>query len=120
MKIAVSSKENHLEAEVDPRFGRAACFIIYDTATDEYTAVDNVQNMQAAQGAGIQAAQTVANHKVELVVSGNFGPKAFATLQAAGIKLALWSDGTVKQAIELAKSGGLQYATQANVEGHWT
>jgi len=119
MIIAVSSQENSADSAVDPRFGRARYFMIYDTETDRFTAVDNVQNLQAAQGAGIQAAQTVAKHKAELAISGNFGPKAFMTLQAAGIKAALWSGGTVREAVELAKSGKLQIANQANVEGHW-
>ncbi len=119
MKIAVSSTGNSPDAAVDPRFGRAAYFIIYDTQTDQFVAIDNVQNLQAAQGAGVQAAQTVARQKVDVAISGNFGPKAFATLNAAGIKTALWAGGTVKDAIEQAKSGRLQFATRANVEGHW-
>lgn len=119
MKIAITAKDNTLDAKVDPRFGRAAYFIIYDIPSDQFTAIDNVQNLRAAQGAGIQAAQAVARQNVDVVVSGNFGPKAFATLNAAGIKLALLSGGTVREAIELAKSGKLEYATQANVEGHW-
>jgi len=120
MKIAISSQGNFPDSNVDPRFGRAKYFIIYDTETDSFDVIDNVQNIQAAQGAGIQAAQNVANQNVELVISGNLGPKAYTTLNAAGIKIALWSEGTVNEAIELAKSGKLQYTKGANVEGHWT
>ena len=76
MKIAISSQGNFPDSNVDPRFGRAKYFIIYDTETDSFDVIDNVQNIQAAQGAGIQAAQNVANQNVELVISGNLGPKA--------------------------------------------
>ncbi len=120
MIIAISSEGKELNSNVDPRFGRAKYFIIYDTVTDNYNIIDNVQNLQAAQGAGIQAAQNVANQNVELVISGNLGPKAYTTLNAAGIKIALWSKGTVKEAMELAKGGQLQYTQGANVEGHWS
>ena len=120
MIIAISSDGKDLDSNVDPRFGRAKYFIIYDTVTDNYNIIDNVQNFQAAQGAGIQSAQNVANQNVELVISGNLGPKAHTTLQAAGIKMALWSQGTIKEAIELAKSDKLEYTKGANVEGHWS
>ena len=120
MKIAISSDGKDLDSNVDQRFGRAAYFIIYDTDTDQFDVVENTQNLQAAQGAGIQAAQNVVRQKVQLVISGNFGPKAFATLDAAGIKMAFRSSGNVREALEAVKSGGIEYAKNANVEGHWT
>lgn len=120
MIIAISSEGKDLDSNVDPRFGRARYFVIYDMATDNLNIIDNVQNLQAAQGAGIQAAQHVANQNVKLVITGNLGPKAYTTLNAAGIKIALWSKGTVREAVELVKSGQLEYTQGANVEGHWT
>ncbi len=120
MKIAISSDGKDLDSNVDQRFGRAAYFIIYDTDADQYVVVENTQNLQASQGAGIQAAQNVVRQNVQLVISGNFGPKAFATLNAAGIKMAFRLSGNITQAVEAAKSGGLEYAKDANVEGHWT
>ena len=120
MIIAISSEGKDLSSKVDPRFGRAKYFIIYDTATNNFDVTDNLQNLQAAQGAGIQAAQKMANQNAVLVISGNLGPKAFTTLNAAGIKIALWSKGTVKEAVELAKNDQLEYTQGANVEGHWT
>jgi predicted Fe-Mo cluster-binding NifX family protein len=120
MLIAISSEGKDLDSKVDPRFGRAKYFIIYDTETENFSVLDNVQNIQAAQGAGIQAAQHVAEQKVSLVISGNLGPKAYTTLNAAGISTALWSNGTVKEAVKLAMEDKLQIAKGANVEGHWT
>jgi hypothetical protein len=57
MKIAISASGPTLESPVDPRFGRAACFIIYDSANGQFEAHDNKQNLNAVQGAGIQAAE---------------------------------------------------------------
>ena len=119
MKIAVSSQGQDLESSVDPRFGRARYFIIYDTETDKFEAVDNNQNVMAAQGAGVQAAQNVASYDVDMVISGNFGPKAFQVLNSAGIKASFCEGGTVSEALELAKSNKLKFANGANVEGHW-
>jgi predicted Fe-Mo cluster-binding NifX family protein len=120
MIIAVSSQGNELTSPIDPRFGRAQYFIIYNTDDDSFEAVSNDQNVQAAQGAGVQAAQTVVRQKAELAISGNFGPKAHSALRATGIKTALFSDGTVGDAIELAKTGKLNFTDSANVEGHWS
>ena len=119
MKIAVSSDGQDPSAKVDPRFGRARFFIIYNTEDDSFEAMSNDQNLNAAQGAGIQSAQNVARMNVEMVISGNLGPKAFKALSAAGIKVALWSDGTVAEAVELARGNKLKITDAANVSGHW-
>lgn len=119
MKIAVSAKGRTLDAEVDPRFGRASVFLVVDTETGEFEVVENAQNLEAAQGAGIQAARTVAEHGAEAVISGHCGPKAFRTLIAAGIKVAVGASGTVSEALERFASGELAPTESADVEGHW-
>ena len=119
MKVAVTTNGKDLSAQVDPRLGRATGFLIVDTETGEFEYVDNSQNMQAAQGAGIQAGQTVANTGVEAVLTGNCGPKAFMALNAAGIKIYVGVSGTVAEAIEKFRAGELQVADGANVGGHW-
>ena len=83
MKIVITSQGTSLESPVDPRFGRAKHFVLVDTNTGELSAHDNSQNLNAPQGAGIQAAQAVAQLGAEAVLTGHVGPKAFTTLQAA-------------------------------------
>jgi len=119
MKIVITARGELLESPVDPRFGRAQYFILVDTETNEVTAHDNVQNLNAAQGAGIQAAETVARLGAEAVISGNAGPKAFRTLSAAEIKVYLCGAMTVADAVHKFKAGELQEVSMANVEGHW-
>ena len=119
MKVVVTSQGSGLNSQVDPRFGRAKNFIVVDTDTEEFSVHDNTQNLNAAQGAGIQAARTVVDLGVEVVITGNVGPKAFTTLQAGNVKLYLGASGTVKEAVEKFKAGQLQGAEKANVEGHW-
>ena len=119
VKVAVTSRGEALDGPVDPRFGRAAGFIIVDTESGESAFCDNVQNLNAAQGAGIQAAQNVARHDVDCVITGHCGPKAFRTLSAAGIKVIVGVKGTVAEAVEMFKAGELSPAKTADVEGHW-
>jgi predicted Fe-Mo cluster-binding NifX family protein len=119
MKIAVSAKGKTLESELDARFGRAACFIVADPDTLSYDVVENTQNLNAAQGAGIQAAKTVADQKVSAVLTGNCGPKAYAVLEQAGINVITGLSGTVKQALEDYKKGNLNPSDGPNVDGHW-
>ncbi len=119
MKIAVSSEGSRLESRVDPRFGRAKYFVLYDVDTGETSSHDNAQNLNAPQDAGIQAAQTVARLGAETVLTGHVGPKAFTTLQAANIVVYIGATGTVREAIHQYTEGQLQLAAKANVEGHW-
>jgi predicted Fe-Mo cluster-binding NifX family protein len=119
VRIAVASQGAEKTSDVDTRFARASCFLVFDTSDESLEVVENSQNVDAAQGAGIQAAENMARKNVDLVVAGNFGPKAFRALEAAGIKAALWNAGTVSEAIELARNDKLKICDKANVEGHW-
>jgi predicted Fe-Mo cluster-binding NifX family protein len=119
MKIAIAAQGENLDASIDARFGRAKGFIIYDDTSDEFSYVDNKQNLQAMQGAGIQSARTVIDTGAGVLLSGNVGPKAFATLQTAGVDIYLCTDGSVREALEAYKRGELPLIPGANVEGHW-
>lgn len=119
MKIAVTSQGADMASEVDPRFGRAKFFIVVDTESTGFVAHDNARNLNAAQGAGIQAAQNVVELGVKALVTGNVGPKAFGALQAGGIKMYVGATGSVEHAVEQFKAGQLECVAEANVEGHW-
>jgi predicted Fe-Mo cluster-binding NifX family protein len=120
MKIAVASQGQNLESMVDTRFARANCFIIYDTESDSFEVVENIQNIQAAHGAGVQASQKIIEQKPDYALAGNFGPRAFMVLREANIKLVTWSDGTVAEAIKQIKENKLTPVDGPNVEGHWS
>jgi predicted Fe-Mo cluster-binding NifX family protein len=87
MKIAFTTSGNDLTAPLEARFGRASRFLIYNLEDDTFEVIDNEQSMNASQGSGIQAAQTLAKLEVKALVTGHCGPKAFRVLQAAGIKV---------------------------------
>ena len=118
MKVAVTSKSNTLESEIDPRFGRCSFFIIVDIDTMDFETISN-ESVMASGGAGIKAAQNVAKTGVEAVITGNMGPNAFQTLSASGIMVFTDTNGTVKDAISKYKRGKLQKIESASVGSHF-
>ena len=115
MKIIITSQGSRLDDQVDPRFGRAKQFILADTESGQFAAHDNAQNLNAPQGAGIQAAQAAARLGAEAVLTGHVGPKAFAALSAAGIKVGQDLDGlTVAEAVERYRAGQVPMAAGPN------
>ena len=86
-KIAITSEGPALDDLVDPRFGRAAGFVVVDLESMETRYIDNGQTQVMAQGAGIQAAELMAGAGVSCVLTGFVGPKAFQALSAARIRV---------------------------------
>lgn len=119
MKIAVSAAQSKPDSEVDPRFGRAKGFMVYDDEMGSWGFIDNNQNLQAAQGAGIQSAANVVNAGCTVLISGHCGPKAFAALTKAGVEVYTLSGGTIRGAIDSFKQKKLNKIECADVEGHW-
>ena len=117
MKVAVTSQNDSLESEIDPRFGRCSYFLIIDTDTMVFDSISNESAMSSG-GAGIQAAQTIAKTGAKAVVTGNMGPNAFQTLSAAGIKVFTGANGTIKEAIDKYKKGELKESEAPNVGSH--
>ncbi|HOL66201.1 MAG TPA: NifB/NifX family molybdenum-iron cluster-binding protein [bacterium] len=118
MKIAVTATGKSLDEQVDQRFGRCRWFLIVDTDSLDYEAVENT-SAELGGGAGIQAAQLVSGQEVKYVLTGNCGPNAFRTLQAAGIKVVTGVRGTVRQAVEQFKAGEFSNSSGPNVPGHF-
>jgi len=117
LKVAVTSQNDSLESEIDPRFGRCSYFLIIDTDTMVFDSISNESAMSSG-GAGIQAAQTIAKTGAKAVVTGNMGPNAFQTLSAAGIKVFTGANGTIKEAIDKYKKGELKESEAPNVGSH--
>ena len=119
MLIAVTSQGEDLAGELEPRFGRAKHFLLVDSETMHLQVVENHQSLNLTQGAGIQAAMNVIIHEPEVVLTGNCGPKAYQTLNAAEIKVVVGVSGRIEDAIQAYLRGEFEHAKDANVEGHW-
>jgi predicted Fe-Mo cluster-binding NifX family protein len=118
MKICITAKGTSLESEVDPRFGRCAYFIIIDSTTMDFEVIEN-SNAQTSGGAGIQAGQLVSEKNVEALLTGNVGPNAYETLNAAQIKVYTGIRGTVREAVEKFKNNELKETDKASVDSHF-
>ena len=104
MKIAITSQGMNLDDPVDSRFGRCAYFLI-SKENDETS--ESIKNEPGASGAGVEAAQKLANAGVEAVITGNLGPKASRALRTAGIKAFYFSGGSGREAILAFREGKL-------------
>ena len=118
MKVAVSSNGDYLGAQLDPRFGRCAFFLVINPDDMSFEAFNNESAAQGG-GAGIQAAQFLASQGVEAVITGNCGPNSVQTLSAAGAELFTGQAGTVKEVVEKFKKGSLRPTTEATVNSHF-
>ncbi|MDP2839065.1 MAG: NifB/NifX family molybdenum-iron cluster-binding protein, partial [Syntrophales bacterium] len=87
MKVAITASGEDLNSKVDRVFGRARYFVITDPEGTNVKVLENSQNVNAAQGAGIQSARQIANKSVDIVLTGNVGPNAFRALEAVSIKV---------------------------------
>lgn len=119
MKVLFTTSGDDLNAPLDSRFGRAPKFIVYDLEDDSFQVLDNKQNLNAPQGAGVQSAEAVVRAGGKAIVTGHCGPKAFRVLRAAGVKIYHTDGATVAEALEQFRSGKLTEAASADVEGHW-
>jgi predicted Fe-Mo cluster-binding NifX family protein len=115
MKVAVSAAGPNLDSPVDPRFGRCQFLLIVDIDSLDFEAVENPAVM-APGGAGIQAAELMANRGVEAVITGNCGPNAYQVLSAAGIEVFVGASGSVRQAMESYRRGELRAALGPTAE----
>lgn len=113
MKIAVASKGNDLSSPVDPRLGRCPYIVIVDTTDMTAKGIKNIGAL-AGTGAGVAAAQLVADAGAEAVVAHIIGPKAFQAFIAGSITVYSGATGTVKDAVEAIIAGELEELKEAN------
>lgn len=106
MIIAIPVEEKSLNTPVCASFGRTPLFIIFDSENDKYEFIDN--SAAASQGgAGIKAAQLLADNGAEAVITIRCGENAAEVLKPAEIKLFKAVDGTVSENINKFKAGEL-------------
>jgi predicted Fe-Mo cluster-binding NifX family protein len=116
MKIAISSTGPDPDAQVDLRFGRCRYFVLVDDEAENFEFLDNGA-AELGGGAGLQAAQMVADAGVKVAITGNIGPNAIKVLKADGIKAYRCGPGTVRKALQKYQDGRLQETSGYKVGG---
>jgi len=109
MKIAISSNGKDLESEVSEVFARCPYFIIAEIEEGKIKSFEAIKNEVSDRmgGAGIFAAQLMAEKNVNAIITGNVGPRAFDVLSQFKIKV-YQAKGTVKEALEKFIKGELE------------
>ncbi len=118
MKIAVSSTGKNIDSDIDPRFGRCAYFLIVDPQDMSFEAVEN-ESMSQGGGAGIKSGQFIASKGVDVLITGNVGPNASRTLNAAGVEVVVGVSGSIRDVVNRYKSGDLSPTDKASVPDHF-
>jgi predicted Fe-Mo cluster-binding NifX family protein len=103
-RVCVSAKGGGIEADLDPLFGRAPFFLFVDPSTLDFEALEN-PHVEVPHGAGIQAAQFVAEKRPAAILTGRVGPNAARVLESAGIRVIPTEASSVREAIARFKAG---------------
>lgn len=119
MKIAIPVDEKDMETNVCVSVGRTPYFLIYDTETKESTFLDN-SAATSTGGAGIKAAQTIVDNKVNVLLTPRCGENAADVLGAADIKIYKTNSTSAKENINTFVAGKLPLLNEihAGFHGH--
>lgn len=107
MKIAVTSLGKDLDSTIDPCFGRCQYFMIVETDDMSFDVFDN-EGLTSNQGAGIHAANFVADKGAIALLTGAVGPKAAKALSAGNVEAFTGHKGTIREIIEKYKQGKIK------------
>ena len=117
MKICITSVGPELNSGVDPRFGRCQYFLILSEKGELLKSIPN-ESGQAMRGAGITAAQIVADEGVDIVITGNVGPNAYMVLNQSGIKIFPGASNiTTGQAFKMYEESKLEEIDPSQAKG---
>ncbi len=116
-KIGLPSNGEDLSAAISDTFGRCPYFVIVDISRlEEVTTFPN--DAQGALGdAGIQAAQSLVNRQVQVVITPQIGSHAWDVLQNVGMRIYTSFKGTLKKNIEIYLQGRLSEIKMARGTG---
>lgn len=109
MKIAVSSTNKDINANVSDVFGRCPYFIIAEIKNQKVEETEAIENKNENQmsGAGISTAQLMAEKKVDVVITGNTGPRALDILNQFNIEI-YYGNGIIKEVLQEFIEGKLK------------
>lgn len=110
MKLIFTTQGEDWDARMDPRFGRAPYFLVYDEDTGEMLTLEHAGAGNEAHGAGAKAARNLAESQAQILITGNGpGDLAAMVLQTIGAEIYVGAGGmTVREAYDAYRSGRLR------------
>ncbi len=106
-----------MENLLDMRFGRCEYFQIHDTESKEVKILEN-EGQNASGGAGIVASNQLVDEKVDVIITGNFGPNAFEIIEKAGVKAYKCESISITSVIEKYNKGELEQISMSGPAHH--
>ncbi len=106
MKVAIPADSKSMDSKVCASFGRAPYFVVYDTETKDSVFVENTA-ASGTGGAGIRAAQIIADQGVGAMLTPRCGQNAADVFRSADIELYRTNDHSIKENIEAFVKGEL-------------
>jgi predicted Fe-Mo cluster-binding NifX family protein len=117
MRIAMPVDDKSTETSVCQSFGRTPYFLVYDTESKESFYMDN--SAAASQGgAGIKAAQTIVDNKVDALLTPRCGENAAEVIKAANIRIYKTINTSVTDNIDAFNAGKLALLTDIHAGFH--
>ena len=110
MKIVFTAKGNNWDSQMDPRFGRAEMFLVYDDQSDTLEDISNKQTENMEHGVGPKTSKIMIELEANVVITGSgAGGNALEILKSTGIEFYTGAgDMTIKEAYESYKKGELK------------
>lgn len=99
MRIAVTATQPDAEAPVGSRLGKAPYLIVYDTRGGTCEALDSRPPAESPCDDSAALADLLARHRVDVVLTGRYGPTVYLALSSASIRVRDGATGTVMEAI---------------------
>lgn len=99
MRITIPVNHESMDADVCASFGRAPYFLFYNSVTKEAYFLDNAA-VASQGGAGIRAAQVIADHGVQALITPRCGENAEAVLKKANVFIYRSVAGTARENID--------------------
>ncbi len=116
--IAISTMGKEAHSLVDNRFGRSEYFVFFNPDNENFTGQENPFSTESS-GAGVRTAQFLAEKNIDILLTGNVGPKAMQVLNSASIKVCTGAGGTAKEAVEAFQAGILKPVDFPSVEANF-
>ncbi len=110
MKIIFTSEGQNWNDKIDPRLGRAACLLLYNTEKDTLEATDNADSAKESHGAGPQTVRKILALNPDIIITGNGpGGNAHALLSKTHIEIYVDAHGmSIKEAYEAFQNNKLR------------
>ncbi len=115
MRICITATRQDLDAIIDQSFGRAQFFLFVDSETLD---IEAAQNHPETHGAGIRAAQIVAEKGASIVLTGRVSRNAYQALVAAGVAIYVGVTGLAREGLQAYLAGRLSCAESPTREEH--